>query len=227
MKAFGPFRLLSRWNRRAVAVFAVLLLCTWLGFFVMGMFPLHQFNFILYQVVLAMACGLVLFLVWLTILISPGIRQQEKPFREVAWRLATSAACLLLGVTAVCAGGGPHRLGTRIGGKWGVALGPIRELQHSPALVALAQGTEIAHLPRDQWPESVFRTGPWPFDRRVPQGIMVHPSPPGSPSFKLYFGRGSPSVIVQSPAPRELEEPSDYDVVQWADDVWLCRNFAD
>ena len=227
MRAFGPFLFLSRWNRRAVALFALLLLCTWLGFFVMGMFPLHYFNFFIYQAGLALACGLVLFLVWLTILISPRIPHQVNPFREIAWRLAASAACLLLGITAVYAGGGPHNLGTRLGGQWGVALQPIRDLQHSPAVIALTKGSESAELPRDQWPASVLQPGPWPFDRRVPGRIQVNPSPPGSPSLKLYFGRGSPSVIVQSSAPWELDEPSDFGVVRWADDVWLCRNFAD
>jgi hypothetical protein len=227
MKAFSPFRFLSRWNQRAAAVFLVLLLCTWLSFFVMGMFPLRDFNFFLGPLFLAIICGFLLFLIWLTILISPGIPQQTRPLRETGWRLAAAGGCLLLGITAATAGGGPHRLGTRFGGTWGVDLQPVRDLQHSPAVVALGKGRDRASLPRDLWPDSVTRPGPWPFDRSVPGAIEVNPTPSGPPSLKLHFGRGEPGVLVQNEAPGERNHPEDHTAVQWADDVWLCWNHGD
>ncbi len=226
MKAFRPFSFLSRLNRRAVVVFVVLLFCTWVGFFVMGMFPLHSFNAFWYQVPLSLACAFVLFLIWLTILVSPGIPGQQRPLREAGGRITAAGGCLLLAATAVCAGGGPHRLGIRAGGKLGIDLQIIRDLQHLPAVIALAQGGEMTELPREQWPASLTRTGSWPFDRQVPSVIRVHPSPAGSPSFSMHYSRGTPDVVVKREEP-ELGEPGDYDIVQWADDVWLCRNYAD
>jgi hypothetical protein len=226
VKLFGLFRFLSRWNRRAVVVFTVLLFCTWVGFFVMGMFPLHYFNAFWYQVPLKLGCAFVLFSVWLTILVSPGMSRQRWPLRETGGRMTAAGGCLLFAAVAVCAGGGPHRLGIRTGGKLGIDLQVIRDLQHSTAVITLARGAEIAELPREQWPASVTRTGPWPFDRQVPSVIRVHPSPAGSPSLSMHYGRGTSDVVVQRDMP-ELGEPGDYDVVQWANDVWLCRNYAD
>jgi hypothetical protein len=277
MKPIGPFRYLSRWNRRAVVVVVVLLLCAWFGFFVRGMFPLHSFNVSLYQGILVMACGLVvlviwrtilmrpgiprqggpwrktawrliaaggcllllsqgllamacgfvLFLIWLTILISPGIPRQERLLRETAWRLTAAGGCLLLGIILAVAGGGPDRLGTRIGGKLSLGLQPVRDLQRSPAVIALAQGRESARLPKDQWPDSITGTGSWPFDWKEPGDILVLPSPVESPSLRMYYGRGSLTVVVQNFEPEETKDSRNYVVEQWANDVWLCRNLGD
>jgi hypothetical protein len=219
VKARGPFRYLSRWNRRAVVVYLVLLFCTWMGFFVMGMFPLHFFNNLFYLGVLMVACTFVLFLVWMTILISPGMPRHGKPWSETGARLAAAGGCFFLAGIAVLTS--PHQLGLKFGGEFGVGLQPIRDLQRSPAVIALANGKDSAGLPEDQWPESIKQNG------RRPNNILVNPSPPASPSLALHFGRGRPSVLVQNSTPWQKNVPDTYRVIQWAEDVWLCWNDGD
>ena len=97
---------------------------------------------------LTAAVAVVLFAIWLTLLISPGIPRQERPVRETGTRLAAAGVCLLLVAIAILAGGGPLVLGRRLGGKLEISLGPLRDLQHSPAVQALAAGTKSTCCPR-------------------------------------------------------------------------------
>jgi hypothetical protein len=210
MQAYGPFPWLTRWNRRAVVVFVILLLVFWLVHFGLGIYPVSFWNSSLMRLALGCACGVVLFLVWLTILISPGTPRCVNPARETLWRLTAAGFCVLLAGFAFWLGGGPRALGTAFGGKLDIGLRPIRDLQQSPAVIALATDSDYKQLRQDQWPESISQLG------RPPGSILVRRSPVNTPWLILSYGRGGDAdILVQD------KNPHSPDTLQWADDVWL------
>ena len=198
-----------------MVVFCVLLFLSWALFFALGIdSPLSTLNSLLLSLVLPAAALLVLFVVWLTILISPADRGTENSARESAWRLAAAAFCLALLGLAMSLGGGPFSLGLHTGGHFGIGLQPIRDLLASPEVKALAAGREEGSLPPEKWPQSFAS---WD---RPPRMIQVYPSPPGAPPrLWLGFGRAGHDIVVQPERP----DDSDPVVERWADGIWIVR----
>lgn len=218
MDAHGPFPWLSRWNRRATIVFVVLLFLMWLGFAALGIwFPVEIRSSLLILLLLQFGCMIVLSLVWLTILISPGMPRRGNPLRQTAWRLGAAGLCALLAAAGVFAGGGPLDLGTRMGGMLGIGLQPFRDLQNLPAVSQLALESSGGELDPEKWPGTLRHSS------AAPRYIHVGKGPPGPPSLYLAYGRGAYDVVMQTARPPD----DDADVIPWADGIWLKRMYGE
>ncbi len=222
MKRCLMFPMLTRWNKRAALVFGVVLLITWIVYFVFGLFPFGLGFFA--EMALRSVCGLSLFFSLMTILISPGLPHRHHVGAQIGSRFALAGGCAGIAWIVIWVGGGPEHVGARVGGKLGIGLQPLRDLQSCPAVAAFAKnGEELSkELPYEQWPESVKS---W---RDRPDYIWVSPSAAGPPELRLGFGRGARyhGIAVQQTRPDDFSDGTPR-VVQRADDVWFYRIYGE
>lgn len=222
MKSHPMLPMLTRWNKRAAVVFGVMLLVTWIVYFVFGLFPFGLGFFA--EMAVGSVCVMSLFFSLLTILISPALPHRHRVGAQLGYRFSLAGACIMIAGIVFWAGGGPEHVGARIGGKLGIGLQPLRDLQSCPAVAAFAKSEDelSKELPYEQWPESVKS---W---RDRPDYIWVSHSASGPPELRLGFGRGARyhGIAVQQTRPDYLSDDTAR-VVQRADDVWFYRIYGE
>lgn len=209
---------ISRFNKRAVILYSVVLSLAWVVALLRGMFPFFE-NSLLVDLGVVVVLGLPLAGILIAMLCSLGHnhpRELRKPF---SWRLVL-AGLLALGGTVLLILGYPPKLGARLGGKLEIGTQPVRDLQQSPAVAQIAASGNYGALPEEAWPESVKN---WKVHVR---GIEVIPHTASPPDIRIIIGhRGArvDYVSVQHEPPQDTEEEI---FTQWADGVWLSRRLG-
>lgn len=190
----------------------------WAGAFVEGLYPLGSDGFFADVGPIGCLLGLILVVslgfVWIAEKIglpSGNPRTLSSMTRRARWPLAIAVGGMLLLPLA-------PPLGTRLGGRLGLAMQPVRDLIQSPAVAKLAASGDGGNLPETEWPASLreWKTDIW--------SVSVNPRPGLEPEIMVIVGyRGSRyDQVVIHPA-MEPRDDDDRVFTRWAPGVWLVR----
>jgi len=204
--------------RHHVIAFAVIVLLAWGGLFLRGMFPFgeHGGGFLDAPLLLAFALVLVAFALWLASLVSPvpgAARGTSFGGRRAGAMLVTGLAAVVLFIFLP-----PGDSGLRLGGRMGILLQPVRDLQNSPAVAKIAAAGQPALLPEEEWPASLEE---W---QQLVYAIEVTRLPDRRPQIRVAIGgRGSRYHHIVIHPLKEPQDDRDHIHSRWTEDVWLTR----